>query len=83
MTTLRLLIALFVIMAFVGCGSRLNVENFNRVKVGMTLEEVKQILGEPAGTYQTIKTWQSGSSRSVTIEFDDQGKVVSKDRSGF
>ncbi len=40
------LLMLFV-LAIWGCGGKINQENFNRIEIGMSYEEVVAILGEP------------------------------------
>jgi len=46
-TSMKLIIALSLILLLAAC-SRLSVENYDKLKVGMTYEEVKQLLGPPA-----------------------------------
>jgi hypothetical protein len=33
--------------ALAGCGQRLSLENYNKLKAGQTYDEVKQVIGEP------------------------------------
>lgn len=48
---LVLLLAVVLLPNFAGKQRRLHVENFPRVAVGMTLKEVEDLLGGPAGNY--------------------------------
>ncbi len=36
------------------CGSQLSMDNYNKLKVGQSYEEVKTIIGEPARCDETI-----------------------------
>ena len=54
-----------------GC-SKLNMENYNKIETGMTFDEVKAILGDPASCSEAlgIKHCQWGDEkRSVQISF--------------
>lgn len=35
-------------LALGACGSQLSLENYNKLKVGQSYEEVKQVIGDPA-----------------------------------
>lgn len=73
---LRLAIPLLLCVLLFGCGSKVNQENFDKIKTGMTLEEVKTILGEPSETSSvglgpmsgTSAIWKSKDGR-VAIQF--------------
>lgn len=61
-----------------GCfGSKVTEENFNQVKDGMTLDEIKTFLGEPtqssligSGTLSAgTAEWQSQEGATITIQF--------------
>ena len=85
--------ALLALIALVACGGGISKENYDKVKTGMTLEEVKDILGEPTdggsagaeiggmklsgGNY----VWKDGD-KTITIGFKDD-KVVSKVQKGL
>lgn len=43
----RTLLAVSVVL-LAACGSRLNLENYNRIKLGQSFEEVKKLIGDPA-----------------------------------
>jgi hypothetical protein len=78
--------ALAVCLIFLSAcgGAKINQENFDKVKVGMTQAEVKAILGEAteassldvAGFSGTTATWRHGDT-TITIHFVN-GKVVAK-----
>jgi len=42
----RTLPALFAIL-LAACGSKLSLENYNKLQVGQSYDEVKQVIGEP------------------------------------
>lgn len=72
------LAALFCIaaLALAACGSRLNEENFGKVREGMSEQEVIAILGKPTETNSvqvlsvsgTSSTWRDGGT-TVSIQF--------------
>jgi hypothetical protein len=71
-------------LTLAGCGSRINQDNFEKVKTGMTLAQVKVILGNPTESSSvdvavfsgTVSKWQAGDL-TITIQFVN-GKVVAK-----
>jgi hypothetical protein len=74
-----------VIGALSACSrSRVTQENFDKIKNGMTFEEVKKILGEPADSASVdigifsggTSTWK-GKDGTVSIQFVN-GKVKAK-----
>jgi hypothetical protein len=67
-----------------GCADPVNVDNFNRIQPGMTVQEVETIMGgRHPESYQTFKTWRGSKSRTISVEIDDRGMVVNKTRDGF
>ncbi|MBS0337163.1 MAG: outer membrane protein assembly factor BamE [Proteobacteria bacterium] len=68
-------------LALAACGSKVTPENYERIKDGMSQEEVTAILGPPAETSSltilgisgTSSSW-TGGDLTVTIQFVD-GKV--------
>jgi hypothetical protein len=85
--TLKLGLAALAVLAIfmAGCtGSKITQDNFDRIKVGMTQAQVKEILAEAtesssldiAGFSGTTSTWRRGET-SITIQFVN-GKVVAK-----
>jgi hypothetical protein len=84
---LKLGLAMLAVLAIflAACsGSKINQANFNKVLVGMSQAQVKDILGEPteassldiAGFSGTTSTWRQGGA-AITIQFVN-GKVVAK-----
>ena len=72
------------LMLLSGCSDPINLANFERIQTGMSLDEVEKILGgRKPHSYESIKTWQGSNSRSITVEIDDRGLVVSKTHDGF
>lgn len=71
-------------LALAGCGSSVNQENFDRIKAGMTKQEVTAILGKPDETSGfslgslsgESATWK-GKDASIDIQFANE-KVLSK-----
>ena len=67
-----LAIFLFSVVTMVGCG-RVNKENYDKIKIGMSYEEVIEILGEPHTCEEPVlKTknciWGS-SDKQIKIKF--------------
>jgi hypothetical protein len=52
----------------VGCGSKVNQENFDKIKTGMTMAEVKTILGEPGETSSVGLGSLSGTSATWKVK---------------
>jgi hypothetical protein len=79
-----------VAMVFLFCltacsGAKINQENFDKIKTGMTLAEVKAILGEPADSSSIGAAGISGGSAmwktegiTINIQFIN-GKVIAKE----
>jgi hypothetical protein len=54
------------------CGSQLSMENYNKLKVGQTYEEVRKIIGEPARCDEMlgVRTCIWGEEKQgITINF--------------
>ena len=79
-----------VAMGFVFClmacsGAKVNQENFDKIKTGMTMAEVKAVLGEPAdassfdvaGISGATAMWK-GDGITINIQFMN-GKVIAKE----
>jgi hypothetical protein len=72
-------LAAFVLAGGVGC-NKVTRENYNKVQAGMTVQQVKDILGNPDETRsagasvlgisadKTTMTWKSGD-KSITVTF--------------
>lgn len=73
--TLRNIIFLLLLLALVAC-SQINQTNFDKVKTGMTMQQVTQILGQPsdvtsmdfAGISGTSATWKTKNT-TIVIQF--------------
>jgi hypothetical protein len=66
-------------------GAKINQENFDKIKTGMTLAEVKAILGEPADSSSIDVAVISGAAAmwkgegiTISIQFMN-GKVIAKE----
>ncbi|HEY9073583.1 MAG TPA: outer membrane protein assembly factor BamE [Desulfobaccales bacterium] len=80
------LLAGLIIAGLTGCaGSKINQDNFNQIKLGMSQEEVQRILGPPTESSGlevpifsgTMSKWIKGDV-AITIQFVN-GKVVAKE----
>jgi hypothetical protein len=79
-----LVVALLCLALLSGCADPVNSANFDRIQTGMSLKEVEAIMGgRKPESYETLKTWRGSNSRTITIEIDDRGLVVNKNRDGF
>ncbi len=78
------ILALLLALTCLACGSRVDLESFEKIKNGMTLAEVTAILGEPTESYSmnigpvsgTMTKWQAKNG-TIAIQFLN-GKVVAK-----
>ena len=82
----RALLAGLLIVGLIGCsGSKITKENFDRIKLGMTQEEVQGILGPPTEASGleipmfsgTMSKWARGDT-VITVQFVNS-KVVAKE----
>ncbi|MER2490911.1 DUF3862 domain-containing protein [Catenovulum sediminis] len=67
----RLTFVLACFIALFGC-SKLTVENYNKIKVGMDYNEVAQIIGSPTECSEVIGTKQcrwGDESKNIKITF--------------
>ena len=77
-------VVVLVALTLVGCGSRINQDNFEKVQTGMTMAQVRIILGDPTESSSvdvavfsgTVSKWQAGDL-TITIQFVNS-KVVAK-----
>lgn len=70
---LRRIAGLFLAsLLLAACGSQLSMENYNKLQVGQTYEEVRKIIGEPARCDEmlVIRTCVWGEeTKGITINF--------------
>ena len=79
-------VAMVFFLGLMACsGAKINQENFDKIKTGMTMAEVKAILGEPAdassvdvaGISGATAMWK-GDGITINIQFMN-GKVIAKE----
>jgi hypothetical protein len=79
-------VAMVFLLGLMACsGARINQENFDNIKTGMTMAEVKAILGEPADSSSIdvavisggAAMWK-GNGITINIQFMN-GKVIAKE----
>ncbi|MFZ5555637.1 MAG: DUF3862 domain-containing protein [Pseudomonadota bacterium] len=78
------LAALLAALVLAACGSKVSQENFDRIKSGMTKEEVVAILGKPdetsgfsLGNLSGESAAWTGRDASISVQFAND-KVLSK-----
>jgi len=79
-------VAMFFLLSLMACsGTKINQENFDKIKTGMTMAEVKTILGEPADSSSIDVAVISGATAmwkgegiTISIQFMN-GKVIAKE----
>jgi hypothetical protein len=84
-----LIAAIMVSFAIAACSSKVNQDNFDKIKTGMTEDEVKNILGPPtetssmsiAGFSGTSSKWESKNG-TIVIQFFN-GEVQIKEFSNL
>lgn len=83
-TARTFLMALVLSALLYACGSKISQENFDKIKSGMTEEEVTSLLGKPSeSSSMSLGSLSGGSSvwkdkqGAITIQFAN-GKVMSK-----
>jgi hypothetical protein len=82
--TLVGVVTLLLAVLLVGCGSKITQENFDKVQVGMSQDQVKAILGEPTESSSMsfgplsrgAWVWKKNGT-TITIQFAN-GKVLAK-----
>lgn len=77
-------LVLVLLLCLAGCGSKITQENFDKVQVGMSQDEVTAILGKPTESSSVSFGALSGGSwvwktngTMITIQFAN-GKVLAK-----
>jgi hypothetical protein len=80
--------ALIFTLLIISCstGSKVNMDNYDKISYGMTQEQCEEILGKgeinPTGQIGSlIETWRNGNNW-IEIEFIES-KVKSKDKKGL
>ena len=67
-----LVICIFSILTFVGC-SKVNKENYDKIKIGMSFEEVVGVLGKPDTCEEPVMKMKSciwaSSDKQIEIKF--------------
>ena len=97
MTGRRLMVATVAMLAgavLLGCSGdgKVSKDNFDKIQIGMTMEEVQDILGEgekgsagfefgDAEMSGAVYTWAEGDKR-IVVTFKD-GKVIQKMQTGL
>ena len=79
-------VAMVFFLCLMACsGAKINQENFDKIKTGMTLAEVKAILGEPTDSFSIDVAVISGGTAmwkgegiTINIQFMN-GKVIAKE----
>lgn len=70
--SIRLSGILAVALLAAACGSKISLENYNKIHMGQTFDEVKQILGEPARCDEALGvrtcTW-GDEQRGINVNF--------------
>ena len=82
-------VVLVLVAIFAFSGSSLNQENFEKIRKGMSEEQVAELIGEPDEKEEAkqlpgfklkgfpVKKWKwKGDGASAEIGFDSEGKVV-------
>jgi len=75
------------LVAAPGCGSKINDDNYGKIKAGMSETEVRNILGNPASTEKgamgaaSKEVWKDGG-KTITVLFVED-KVLASEKSGF
>lgn len=75
---LRIAILALLSAALGACGSQLSLENYNKLKVGQSYDEVKQVIGDPARCDEMlgVRTCVWGDEqRGISVNFV-AGKVM-------
>jgi hypothetical protein len=79
-------VAMVFLLCLLACsGAKITQENFDKIKTGMTLAEVKAILGEPTDSSSVdvavisgaTAMWQ-GKGATINVQFMN-GKVIAKE----
>lgn len=71
----KLLSVLFLSLFLFGCDSKITEENFKKIENGMTMEQVKTILGEPSNS-NSLGVGGLISGTSATWKDDKTGATI-------
>ena len=83
----RLFATAILLLCLAACGARLNQENFDKIREGMSQKEVREILGEPVdASGASLLGFSSGEAvwkddkTTITVHFLND-KVITKEMS--
>ena len=90
---MRLLLLSTAALLIAACGSKISAENFERIKTGMTQQEVVALLGEPTETSAIgvgglsggTSAWRDGNT-TLSVQFLNdkvQAKQLSREAAQF
>lgn len=73
------------LLLLAGCADNVTKANFDRIRTGMTREQVEAILGPAHQQYQgSILSWSGGhEKRVITVVLDDRGQVSEYTQTGL
>ena len=85
-------LGLVILLLIVAWGTKVNEDNYGKIKNGMSLREILDLLGDPteiknlaferaAGSAQGIYRWVEGK-KSITVT-TVRDRVLAKNKSGF
>ena len=61
-----------IALVLIACGSKISLDNYNKLKTGQSYAEVKQLLGEPARCDETLGirtcTW-GNEQQGISVNF--------------
>ena len=88
---LIILLAIIIISAATDSDDYLNLENFNKIQIGMTYNEVVEVLenhngssDKNSGRGDWICTWEDSSgTRKISVRFDENGIVEKPSQKGL
>lgn len=79
MKSLKLIIAVATLLLLAAC-SKVNMDNYNKIEAGMSLTEVKALIGDPTSCSEAlgIKSCHWGDeTRRINVNFINDKVVVS------
>lgn len=69
---LSIILLLFSVVYLVACESKLSRENFDKIEVGMSMQQVVKILGEP----KNVDSIQIGDFSGASATWKDKNAVI-------